>query len=133
VTGISTGTRILLIVSVLIWLPYGLYCTFAPGYLAEAAGVVGSTPTGVTEIRAMYGGLQAGVGAMCLFALMRPDFARSALIALCFLTGGLFVARFTGFVLDDSGSTYTHSTLVFESGYALIAGYMAWGPTAAGD
>jgi hypothetical protein len=120
-----TGTRILLILSVLIWLPYGLYCTFVPGYLSEAAGVVGATPTGITEIRAMYGGLEAGVGAMCLFALLRPNFARSALIAVCFLTGGLFLARVIGFALDDSGSSYTYATLVFESSYALIAGVLA--------
>jgi hypothetical protein len=62
---------------------------------------------------------------------MRPDFARSALIAICFLTGGLFLARAVGFALDDSGSNYTYATLVFESSYALIAGYMARGPAPA--
>jgi hypothetical protein len=36
-------------------------------------------------------------------------------------------------VLDDSGSSYTHATLVFESSYALIAGYMARGSVPAGD
>lgn len=126
-----TGTRIFLVVSVLLWLPYGLYCTFVPGYLGEVAGVVGSTATGTTEIRAMYGGLQGGLGAMCLFALMRPEFARSALIALCFSTGGLFLARAIGFALDDSGSGYTYGALVFESSYALIAGYMARKPVPA--
>lgn len=126
-----TGTRIFLVVSVLLWLPYGLYCTFAPGYLGEVAGVVGSTATGITEIRAMYGGLQAGLGAMCLFALMRPEFARSALIALCFLAGGLFLARAIGFTLDGSGSGYTYGALVFESSYAVIAGYMAGKPVPA--
>lgn len=126
-----TGTRILLIFSVLIWLPYGLYCTFVPGYLAEAAGVLGINQTGITEIRAMYGGLQAGIGAICLFALLRPEFERFALIVLCFLTGGLFLARLVGFLIDDSGSTYTYATLVFESSYALIAGFMARGPAPA--
>ena len=124
-----TRTRIFLMLSVLIWLPYGLFCVFQPGYLAEAAGVVGSTPTGTTEIRAMYGGLQAGIGLMCVFALMRPGFARSALPALCFLAGGLFLARLTGLVIDGSGSDYTYGTLVFESSYAIAAGWLSRGST----
>ena len=124
-----TGTRIYLMLSVLLWLPYGLFCVFQPGYLSEAAGVVGSTPTGTTEIRAMYGGLQAGIGVMCGFALLRPNFAQPALTALCFLVGGLFLARLTGFVIDGSGSQYTYGTLVFESSYAIAAGWLARGST----
>jgi hypothetical protein len=41
------------------------------------------------------------------------------------LLAGLFSARFIGFVLDESGSDYTYATLVFESTYTVIAGYMA--------
>jgi hypothetical protein len=119
------GTKIYLSLSVLLWLPYGLFCVFQPGYLAEIAGVVGSTPTGTTEIRAMYGGLQAGIGLMCVFALMRPNFVQPALTALCFLVGGLFLARLSGFLIDGSGSEYTYGTLVFESTYALAAGLLA--------
>ncbi|MCH7598442.1 MAG: DUF4345 domain-containing protein [Myxococcales bacterium] len=124
-----SGTRIYLILSALIWLPYGLFCVFQPETLADIAGVVGTTPTGTTEIRAMYGGLQAGVGVICVIALMRPDFARSALITLCCLAGGLFLARFSGFLIDGSGSQYTYGALVFESTYALAAGYLARGST----
>ena len=56
------GKRIFLLVSTLVWLPYGIYCFFAPGFLAGAAGVAALSPTGRTELRAMYGGLQAGIG-----------------------------------------------------------------------
>jgi ABC-type thiamin/hydroxymethylpyrimidine transport system permease subunit len=118
------AAKIFLGCSVLLWLPYGVFCAFEPGYLAEVAGVVAATPTGTTEIRAMYGGLQAGIGALCAFALFRPDFARSALVVLCFLAAGLFTARFAGFLLDASGSPYTYGTLVFESSYALVCGYL---------
>jgi hypothetical protein len=128
-----TGTKIFLILSVLVWLPYALFCVFVPSYVAEVAGVVGSTPTGTTEIRAMYGGLQAGIGAMCVFALVRPGFAPSALTALCFLASGLFLARLIGFAIDGSGSDYTHGALVFESIYALAAGFLSRRSVAVGD
>jgi hypothetical protein len=71
------ATRIFLVVSGLIWVPYGLYCFFQPGSLAEAAGVAFMSPTGETELRAMYGGLQAAVGTVAFAGALRPDLARS--------------------------------------------------------
>jgi hypothetical protein len=53
----SPGARAFLVCSVLVWLPYGIYCFLVPGALADYAGVVGATATGSTELRAMYGGL----------------------------------------------------------------------------
>ena len=49
------AARIFLALSALVWLLYGLYCLLVPGSLAEAAGVAATTPTGTTELRAMYG------------------------------------------------------------------------------
>lgn len=111
--------KIYLIVSILIWLPYGIYCALFPEYLDGAAGVVGATPTGTTEIRAMYGGLQASIGVMCVAAFFREEMARSAMLAIAFLASGLFLVRLAGFLVDGSGSDYTHGVLVFESSYAV--------------
>jgi len=116
-----TATRAYLVLSILIWLPYGLYCAFVPGYLDGAAGVVGATPTGTTEIRAMYGGLQASIGTLCAFALRRPDHARSAVLAIAFLMSGLFSVRLAGFLVDGSASQYTNGVLVFECLYAVVS------------
>jgi len=115
------ATKLYLSISALIWLPYGLYCVFSPEYLDGAAGVVGATPTGTTEIRAMYGGLQASIGVMCAVALARAEMSRSAIIAIAFLTSGLFLARFAGFVIDGSASEYTNGVLVFEGSYAAVS------------
>lgn len=43
---------------------------------------------------------------------------------LLWLPYGLFTARFAGFLLDAIGSPYTYGTLVFESSYALVCGYL---------
>ena len=55
-------TRLFLAANALLWLPYGLYCFLVPEFLAEAAAVSATTSTGTVELRAMYGGLQAGIG-----------------------------------------------------------------------
>ena len=118
------ATKIYLVISVLIWFPYGLYCLFAPEYLDGAAGVVGATPTGTTEIRAMYGGLQASIGVMCAAGLARAAMVRPAMLAIAFLVSGLFVARVVGFAIDGSASDYTHGVLVFEGSYAAGTIYL---------
>jgi hypothetical protein len=115
-----TATKIYLVLSTLLWLPYGIYCLIVPEYLNEAAGIIAATPTGVTEIRAMYGGLQASIGIMCAAALVRTEMARSAMLAVAFLVSGLFLARSAGFFIDSSASEYTNGVLVFEGAYALI-------------
>ena len=117
------ATRIFLGLSAMLWLPYGLFCLLSPEYLAEAAGVEARSATATTEIRAMYGGLQAGIGALALAALFRPGLRSPALITLLFLTSGLGLARTLGVTLDGDLSAYTAMGLGFEF---VSAGAAAW-------
>ena len=109
-----TAARVFLMISVAIWTPYAIYCVFVPDFLAGVAGLAATTSTGMTEIRSMYGGLQAGIGLFCLSALFRSNWVRPALLALCFLTGGLALTRGLGLMIDDSASGYTLGALAFE-------------------
>lgn len=116
-----TARRLFLGFSALAWLPYGIFCLFQPSFLQQAAGLVGSSATAVTDIRAMYGGLEAGIGALCAFALIRSSLERPALIMLGFICSGIALARSIGLVLDGSGSGYTFGALGFETASAVIA------------
>lgn len=107
-------TRIFLGLSVLVWLGYGAYCFLFPETLTKAAGLVASTPTGLTELRAMYGGLQMGLGVIALLALLREDLVRPALFALATVSIGLFSTRLVGAVIDSGFSEYTNGALGFE-------------------
>jgi hypothetical protein len=115
------GVRIFLAISALLWLPYGVWCFFQPGMLAEAAGVAFQSPTGSTELRAMYGGLQTAVGVLALLGALRPPLQRPALIALGFLTAGLGLARLLGTLLDGAVSSYTAMGLGVEWTTAALA------------
>jgi hypothetical protein len=114
-------TRVFLAANALLWLPYGLYCLAQPQMLAEVAGVAAVSPTGVTELRAMYGGLQAAIGALALVAALRRDLQRTALVALAFLAGGLFSARALGALVDGGLSGYTIGALVLEVGLTVLS------------
>jgi hypothetical protein len=119
------AVRIFLGLSALIWLPYGIYCFLQPASLAEAAGVVFTSPTGATELRAMYGGLQALIGAVALAGLLRPARAPFALLFLLLLTAGLASGRMLGVLLDGARTTYTVFALGVELGTVSVASVRA--------
>lgn len=114
-------TRLFLAANALLWLLYGLYCLAQPSFLAEAAGVVATSPTGITELRAMYGGLQAAIGALALVATFRHDLVRTALVALAFLAAGLFGGRLVGAFTDGWLSSYTVAALLLESTLTVLS------------
>lgn len=114
-------TRLFLAANVVLWLPYGLYCLAQPGFLADTAGVTATTPTGTTELRAMYGGLQAAIGLLALMAVLRASLQRTALTALVFLVGGLFSARLCGAFADGGLSGYTVGALLLESTLTVLS------------
>ena len=103
-----------LILTTIVWVPYGLMCFFDPAGLAESTGVVASTPTASTEIRAMYGGLQTAIGALALVAIFKPGLVRSALVCFATLSGGLLTARLLGLAMDGGYTSYTGMAIGFE-------------------
>jgi len=115
------AVRIFLAAMAIVWLPYGLYCFLDPSALRSMAGVTATTPTALTELRAMYGGLQSAIGALALLATVRRDLERPALVMLAALLPGLASARILGLVLDGSWSSYTAMGLAFEIPGSLIA------------
>jgi hypothetical protein len=113
--------RIFLALTALVWLPYGIYCFFDPAYLAQTAGVAATSATGTIELRAMYGGLQAGIGAFALAAALRPALVGPALITSCFLFAGLAVTRLLAAIATGELSPYTAGALGLEWGSTALA------------
>ena len=106
--------RIFLLFQTLLWLPYGVFCFFNPEFLDGAAEIRAHGATGLTELRAMYGGLQAGIGLFCGLSLLRENLQPSALRMLVFLTGGLGFARLLAAFISQNFSGYTIGALLFE-------------------
>jgi hypothetical protein len=104
-----------LVLCAIVWLPYGAVCFFDPSLLADSAGVMASSATGATEIRAMYGGLQGAVGALAAIALFRPTLVQSFLVTLLTLSAGLLSARLAGYFLDGGYTGYTGIAIGFET------------------
>ncbi len=107
--------RIFLIACVVLWLPYGVMCFLDPALLAESAGISAITAAGTTELRAMYGGLQASIGVFALLAVFRADLVRPFLVALAIMSAGLLLTRTIGLFMDGNFTGYTGMALSFET------------------
>jgi hypothetical protein len=118
------AARIFLGLSALIWIGFGLYGFFQPGFFADAAGVTFTTPTGATDMRATYGGLATAIGALALTGLLRPDFTRHALLVLAAVGAGLGGARLIGVGLDGDLTAWTVQALVFELGTVALGAWL---------
>jgi hypothetical protein len=103
-----------LIFTLMVWLPWGLVCIFDTQTIAEIIGVTSVNPTGNTDIRAMYGGVQLGVGLMAALALYDGAYFRNLLVTLAFLGSCLALSRSYGIVVDGSGTLYTWGVVGYE-------------------
>ena len=115
------GSRVFLGVSALVWFPYGLLCLAKPSILENTAGVVASTVTGTVELRAMYGGLQVAIGALCTLGCVSRAWRTCALTSLGVLTAGLGLGRIVGVTAGGGLSSYTAAALGFELVSAVLA------------
>ena len=74
-----------IILTMLVWMPWGLVCIFDTDIVREIIGVTSIHPTGNTDVRVMYGGVQFAVGLMAALALFDRRYFDKLLWTLAFL------------------------------------------------
>ena len=115
--------KIILWLSAVMFIGYGLACFFSPGLPAGYAGLVMSDGDAFSEIGAMYGGLQTGFGLFCLIAALKPEHYRSGLLLLVVAIGLLAVGRlYSTLVGTGEVGFYTWGAMSYEFTTAIIAG-----------
>ncbi len=115
--------KIILWLSAVMFIGYGLACFFSPGLPAGYAGLVMSNSDAFSEIGAMYGGLQTGFGLFCLIAALKPEHYRSGLLLLVVAIGLLAVGRlYSTLVGTGDVGFYTWGAMSYEFATAIIAG-----------
>lgn len=102
------------------WFCYGIYCFFQPQMLASAAGIGALNAAGVTELRAMYGGLQSGIGILALIGARALRWQRGVLLSLACVYGGLATARGIAALGGGDFSAYTLGAFLFEAVSCLV-------------
>jgi Domain of unknown function (DUF4345) len=115
--------KVILWISAIVFIPYGLLCLLNPELPAGYAGLTMGSGDAFVEIGAMYGGLQTGFGLFCLLGALREDFFRPALTALLLIVGGLALARlYSTLTSAVPVSGYTWAAMAYEFTTAALAG-----------
>ncbi|MDP3517676.1 MAG: DUF4345 family protein [Pseudohongiella sp.] len=116
--------KIVLWISGLVFISYGMVSLFAPAVPAGFAGLIISNGNAYAEIAAMYGGLQTGIGLFCLLAVLKPAYYRAGLVILVLGIGAIAVGRLLGFLVNGEPVTmYTYGAFVYECLTATLAAY----------
>ena len=115
--------RIVLLIQIAALTGLGLAYFIRPEEMASFSGALLMGNAAVTEVRAYYGGLQLGLAAYLVMALLRLDLLRPALLLLVLLYSVLALARFAGLWLDGGAQqTFNLYALLLE----VLSAALAW-------
>ena len=100
---------------------FGIACLVRPKRMLNRVDVRPKSARGTTELRAMYGGLELGLGAFFATAAAKDHLSRPALLAQALGLGGLAISRFAGILRDHPRGPLMKALLVGESSAAVLA------------
>lgn len=109
----QTFARVFLALNGLLLAGYGAWCLLNPLVLQDYAGFVLETPSAITEVRAMYGGLQLTVGLLFLWCGFQTSVLRLGLVVSAVVFLGLAPARLAGIALLGADD-YNLSAVIYE-------------------
>lgn len=109
--------------SALLFSGYGLTSLFSPEIPAGFAGLAMTNGDAFAEIGAMYGGLQLGLGLLCLLAALKPNHYQAGLLLLVVGVGILALARlYSALIAPAPVGAYTIGAICYELSTATLAG-----------
>ena len=96
-----TFSRLVLVVTGTVFIAYGIAFLAVPVLMAAGAGIALPVPTAVTDVRAVYGGLQLGLGCLLICWSRRPSLTTAGLYAIVATLGGITLGRTLGIVVEQ--------------------------------
>lgn len=120
------ATRFVLWALAIVFLAFGLVALIQPEAMTGPPGLDSSAAGAVTEVRALYGGLQIGLGALLVWAVLDPSRWASGLMAYGLLLGAVGDCRFIGLLIDGNWTGFHLFALGFEWTTALLALFLCW-------
>ncbi len=112
--------RFVLLFTAISFIGYGIACLLLPEMVGNLSGLGLATVSGRTEIHAMYGGLQTGLGIFFLLCGWHREWVRPGVICLILAMGGLALARSYGISVQGSPGTYNLGAASYEALTALF-------------
>lgn len=113
-------TRSFILLVAIIFGLFGLGYLLFPEPLAALSGIQ-PTATGVTDVRATYGGFQIGFALLLFWASFDVSRYRAGLVAIAWVAVWVGFGRILGLIIDQAPSTFHTIGLAFEIPITLIA------------
>jgi Domain of unknown function (DUF4345) len=106
--------RIFLWATAAVFLAFGLWGLISPVAMVKSFGISLGGADGQTMIRASYGGILIGEGALLAWCAMSPDRLRFGLVSVVLLTLPILLSRVLGMAVDGATSPYHKAYVVIE-------------------
>lgn len=119
--GLLTGSLVMIALGALTFVGIGVWYIIDPGAMNAGGDIVYLTPHAENEVRAIYGGLELGLGLFYVWSLFDRQRFKSALVVLGLSIGCAGLARFVGMF---SNGAWEQSMLVFGAS-EFIGGLIA--------
>lgn len=120
------ATLLVLSLSGLSYLAFGLALTVAPIEVLTRIDVQVTGAIADTEIRAFYGGLELALGALILACAFAPARRRDGLLLTALSYGGIGLTRIGSMLVTGDDSSFLRFAAGTEIGFLLIAGLLWW-------
>ncbi|MDJ0837472.1 MAG: DUF4345 domain-containing protein [Acidobacteriota bacterium] len=108
-----------LIVFGLIFLGWGVYGLFDPQKWTALMGLEPLETGGLSEARAIYGGLMAGMGLFMIIGAVKAAYRHAVWLFLALSMGGLVLGRLISLAFDGAPQTVHWIALAMEAAFAL--------------
>jgi hypothetical protein len=119
----KTFSIMLLMLAGLGFLAFGVWLIVDPVGGLATVGIAALNPAGLIELRALYGGLELGLGVFFLLCASRPAWRRPGLWAVLLGNGSIGLTRLAGIALGGVFTSFFAVALVWELGFAGLAGW----------
>jgi hypothetical protein len=104
---------------------FGVLYVVASERMLAFAELTNLSPTALTDLRVMYGGLEIAPGLFCLASLKREEWLEPALGLATITFACVPAVRILGMALDGTANQYHLTAVVIELGTCALAG-LAW-------
>lgn len=113
-------TKIFLGYVVLMLLGFGIYSWFNPHGLARMLGFDATSTTALSDIRAVYGGIEIALGLFLVWCMLDPARTRLGLGVAALLFGLVAAGRGFGMIVDRPVTSLTIRIFAVEAVTALV-------------
>lgn len=114
-------SKIILIAGAVIYLAFGFLFLINPDIITTMDGIVLPDRPAANHIRAVYGGMEIGLGMLLIYFCLVKDGVRKGLIVLAFSIGVTALSRLYGIVFDGGGDMSNILSFVAEFAFAGMA------------